>query len=309
MAEDYYQLLGVPKNASKDEIKKAFRKLALKYHPDHNKDNKAAEAKFKQINEAYAVLSDDEKRKQYDTYGAEGFSKRFSHDDIFRGFDIGSIFKEFGFGSSFGGNSFSDFFGSGKRRGGRGFSGNSGFNGMNFGTTPETPTAEVHLHVSLEEVILGARKRVSLDTGNGVETIEVTIPKGIGDGQKMRLKGKGNVNPMTGERGDLHCKITIDPHPVFKLKGKDILMDVDVKLTQMVLGGKIAITTIDGNEIELKVPPFSKNNATLRVKGKGMPGNTNETAGNLLVKLQTQLPTHINPEQHHLFEELAKTGI
>ncbi len=309
MAEDYYKLLGVPKNASKEEIKKAFRKLALKYHPDHNKDNKGAEAKFKQINEAYAVLSDDEKRKQYDTFGAEGFSKRYSRDDIFKGFDISSIFKEFGFGNSSGSGSFSDIFNSGRRRGSRGFGGGDGFNNANFGTGPEAPAAEVELHVTLNEVVMGGRKRISLDTGSGVETMEVTIPRGIGDGQKLRLKAKGSVNPMTGQRGDLLCKIMIDPHPVFKLKGKDIIMDVEVTLTQMVLGGKVQIATIDGAEIELKVPPLSKNNGMLRVKGKGVPAGANETDGNLLVKLQVKLPSSIDAEQKRLFEELAKTGL
>ncbi|MCP5054340.1 MAG: J domain-containing protein, partial [bacterium] len=233
MAEDYYKILGVSKQAKADEIKKAFRKLALKYHPDQNKDNKQAEEKFKQINEAYAVLSDDKKRKQYDMFGAEGFSRRYSQEDIFRGFDISNIFREFGMGNRTGagggGGFFSDIFGKGGQRGGgrssSGFQNPFGGGGGRFNQSQATPPAEVELRVRLEDVVTGNKMRVSLDTGGGIENLDVAIPRGIGDGQKLRLKEKGNPNPMTGQRGDLYCKIIIDPHPVFKQKGKDLVME------------------------------------------------------------------------------------
>ena len=322
MAEDYYRTLGVNKNASKDEIKKAFRKLAMKYHPDKNKDNKEAEEKFKKINEAYAVLSNDEKRKQYDMFGAEGFSKRFSQEDIFRGFDFNGIFKEFGIGDMFGRSFFSDVFGGGRRSRGRssssfGFqdpfaSGPGGFSQPGFtqeGGTPSPQHAETELQVNLEDVVYGAKKRVNLDTGRGVETIEIAIPKGIEDGQKMRLKGKGPMDPFSGQRGDLYCKIKISPHPVFKRKGNDLITEKEVKLTEMVLGGKTRITTIDNQQIDLRIPPNSKNNCTLRIKGKGIPGSKGKPAGNLLVRLQALLPGALDGTQEKLFEELAKTGI
>jgi curved DNA-binding protein len=323
MAEDYYRVLGVSKNASKDEIKKAFRKLAMKYHPDKNKDNKEAEEKFKKINEAYAVLSNGEKRKQFDMFGAEGFSKRFSQEDIFRGFDFNGIFKDMGFGDVFGRSFFSDTFGGGRRSRGRssssfgfqdpfGGGGPGGFSQQGFtrgGGTPPPQHAETELQVCLEDVISGAKKRVNLDTGSGVETIEISIPKGIEDGQKMRLKEKGPMDPFSGRRGDLYCKIKISPHPLFKRNGNDLITEKEVRLTQMVLGGKTRITTIDNQQIDLKIPPNSKNNCTLRIKGKGIPGSKGKPAGNLLVRLQALLPGPLDETQKNLFEELAKTGV
>lgn len=323
MAEDYYRLLGVSKNANKDEIKKAFRKLAMKYHPDKNKDNKEAEEKFKKINEAYAVLSNDQKRKQYDMFGAEGFSKRFSQEDIFKGFDFNSTFKEFGIGDMFGRSFFSDMFGGGRRSRGRssssfgfqdpfGSGGPGGFSQQGFtqgGGAPPPQRAETELHVSLDDVVSGAKKRVSLDTGSGVETIEISIPRGIEDGQKIRLKGKGPIDPYSGQRSDLYCKIMISPHPVFKRKGNDLITEKEVKLTEMVLGGKVRINTIDNQQIDLKIPPHSKNNCMLRVKGKGIPGTKGKPDGNLLVRLNAQLPPRLNESQKKLFEELAKTGV
>jgi curved DNA-binding protein len=314
MADDYYQLLGVSKKASKEEIKKAFRKLAMKYHPDKNKDNKEAEEKFKKINEAYAVLSNDEKRKQYDMFGAEGFSKRFSQEDIFRGFDFNGTFKEFGIGDIFGGGFLSDLFGGGRRSGRRSssfgfqnpFGGRGGFS--QGGATPPQ-TAETELQVSLEDIVNGAKKRVSLDTGSGVETIEIAIPRGIEDGQKMRLKGKGPMDPFSGQRGDLYCKISISPHPVFKRKGNDLIIEKEVKITDMVLGGKVRVTTLDNQQIDLKIPANSKNNCMLRIKGKGIPGSKSKPVGNLLVRLQAQLPGSLSETQKKLFEELAKTGV
>lgn len=321
MAEDYYKLLGVNKSASKDEIKKAFRKLALQYHPDQNKDNPAAEEKFKKINEAYAVLGNDEKRKQYDMYGADGFSRRFSQEDIFRGVDFNSIFKEFGFGGRSGSSFFGDLFGRGARGGSRqrqssgfqdpfrGGGGFGGFGGGNFGGQPQPQKAETELKVSLEDAYSGAKKRVSLDTGAGVETVDVTIPRGIAEGQKLRLKSKGPVDPGTGQRGDLYCKISINPHRVYQLKGKDLVIEAEVPLTEMILGGKVRVATPDNNTIELKVPRLSKNNAMLRIKGKGMPGTQGKPDGNLLIKLQAKLPTELDDAQQKLFEELAESGI
>lgn len=311
MAEDYYKLLGVNKSATKDEIKKAFRKLAMKYHPDKNKDDKAAEEKFKKINEAYAVLSNDEKRKQYDMFGAEGFSRRFSQEDIFRGFDFNSVFSEFGIGDLFGGGGggsfFSNLFGGRRRPGGRGGFGQQNFHGR---SRPAEPRAvETELHISLEDVILGAKKRVSIDTGSGVEVVDISIPRGIESGKKLRLKGKGPMDPYSNRRGDLLCKLIVDPHPGFQQRGMDLIVDREVKLSEMVLGGKVRITTVDRKEIELKVPPHSKNGSLLRIKGKGIPGRGSIGDGNLLVRLHAKLPSTLDETQKKLFEELAKTGL
>lgn len=325
MAEDYYQLLGVEKNASKDEIKKAYRKLALKYHPDKHEGDTSMEEKFKKINEAYAVLSDEDKRQQYDTFGAEGFSQRFSQDDIFQGFDVNDVFRDFGFGEDF----FSTIFGGGNR-GGRSFSfrvGGSpagGGSGSPFGRTgggggaPNVDqrrkagalrNAESELTISLQEVISGAKKSISFDVGSGVESVSVTIPIGVKDGQKLRIRGKGPVDPSSQRRGDLVVKIRVASHPEFTRDGNDLVAERDVKLTTMVLGGTVTVQTLDGLTIELKVPPSTKNNATLRLKGKGIPGSKSASAGNLLVRLNASLPTELTDEQRRIFEELETTGI
>lgn len=326
MAEDYYKLLGVSKNAGKDEIKKAFRKLAMKFHPDKNKDDKSAEEKFKKINEAYAVLSNDEKRKQYDMFGAEGFSKRFSREDIFRGFDFNNIFREFGFGGTSDNDFFSNLFGTGRRPGGRrsssfgfedpfgGFGGQGGFNQGGFSSggrarSHQPQAAEAELQITLLDVVMGGKKRISLDTGQGVENLDITIPKGIEEGQKLRLKGKGPVDPMSGQRGDLHVKIKIAPHQVFQLKGNDLIVDKEVKLTDMVLGGKVRVTTIDNQQIDLKIPANSKDGSMLRIRGKGIPGTKGKPDGNLLVRLHPQLPSNLDERQKRLFEELAESGL
>ncbi|MCU0285738.1 MAG: J domain-containing protein [Acidobacteria bacterium] len=319
MTEDYYKLLGVDKKATKEELKKAFRKLAMKYHPDKNKGDKQAEEKFKKINEAYAVLSNEEKRKQYDSFGAEGFQKRYTRDDIFRGFDFNTVFKEFGMGDSFEGSFFSDLFGRGNK-GGRGgasfgfndiFGNQGGFNrgGQSHAGRQHMPAAETELTVELSDVVSGAKKRISLDTGNGIEMLDIAIPMGIEEGQKLRLRGKGPFDPMSGQRGDLHVKINIAPHPFFQRKGLDLIIEKEVKLTEMVLGGKVRVTTIDNQQIELKIPANSKNNAVLRIKGKGIPGTKSKPGGNLLVRLQPKLPADLDEHQKRLFEELAQTGI
>ena len=293
MKDDYYKILNVNRNASKEEVKKAYRQLAMKYHPDKNKGNKDAEEKFKQVSEAYAVLGNDKKRKQYDTYGAEDFSRRFSQEDIFRGFDLGSIFEEFGIGGSFfGGNLFGNQ-GSFSRR----------------GRAPSPQNAETDLHVSLEDALSGARKRLSFQVGDRLESLDVTIPAGISTGKKLRLKGKGPASPFSGQRGDLYCNIIVDPHPLFSQKGNDLMLTQAIKISEMVLGGKIQVKTIDGKTIELKIPANTKNNAILRVKGKGIPGRDRRPDGNLLVQLQALLPDKLSEKQKKLFEELAKTGI
>ena len=315
MKEDYYKILGVSRNATKAELKKTYRKLAMKYHPDKNKGDKEAEEKFKKINEAYAVLSNDEKRKQYDMFGAERFSKQYSQEDIFRGFDFNSVFKEFGFGNStFGGDIFSNLFGGHKgSRGRRTFT--YGFQEPHQEGRPtgnrrgSSQHAETELHISLEDATLGAKKRITLNVSGKKENLSVAIPPGIEAGKKLRLKGKGPIDPFTGKPSDLLCKIIIDPHPVFKQKGNDLIVEKEVQLTKMILGGKIRITGIDNNRMDLKIPPHTKNNAILRIKGKGLPGGKGKSDGNLLVKLNAMLPGLLNEKQKKLFEELAKSGI
>ena len=319
MALDYYKVLGVDKNATKDEIKKMYRKLALKYHPDKNKGDKAAEEKFKEISEAYAVLSDDEKRKQYDMFGADGFSNRFSKEDIFRNFDSSTVFKEFGFNID---DLLSGIFGGGgkKSRSSAGFSFNFGggspfqggagpFAGQRTAGAAAGQDAEIELRLNLEEAVYGGKKSISFNAGKGVDTITLTIPPGIEEGKKLRVHGKGLYNQVTGQRGDLYCKIVINPHPSIKREGKDLIVEKQVKLTDMVLGGTADIKTLDNKSLQLKIPPFTRNNSLMRIKGKGVPSIKGVAPGNLLVRLIAQLPASLDDHQKKLFEELAKTGI
>ena len=300
MSANYYKVLGVTRKTSKEEIKKAYRKLAMKYHPDKNKDNKEAEEKFKEISEAYAVLSNDEKRKQYDRIGAEGFSRRYSQEDIFRGSDIGSIFQEFGFGDRFSGNDlFSNLFGGGRQS-----------RGQQFNFDSRSPQhAEAELLVNLEDIVKGSTKRVSFKTTEGLEHLNIKIPKGIEAGKKLRLKGKGPLDPVSGQRGDLFCKIMIEPHPRFHRKGNDLVHEVEVNISTLVLGGKVRITTLEGKTIELKIPPYTRDNACLRIKGKGIPASGKKTDGHLLVRLHPKIPTQLSPEQKKLFKKLSELGL
>lgn len=320
MAEDYYKLLGVSKSSSKAEIKKAYKKLAMKYHPDRNKGNKAAEEKFKRINEAYAVLSDDKKKAQYDQFGAEGFSNRFSQEDIFRGFDFGNIFGNSGFGNDM----FSSIFGNngGSRTQGNPFSFNFGDGGSPFGSAsqaqgrgcssgscaPKEKPAETDLSITIHEAFNGVKKNISFNFGQGIDKIVLHVPAGIEDGQKLKLKGKGKISPMTGGRGDLYVKIKILPDAYFKREGKDLVIEQDILMTGLILGTSVTISTIDSKKIELKVPPFSTNNAVMRIKGKGFP-NGKTGPGNLLVRLSAALPKELTDQQKKLVEELAKTGL
>jgi curved DNA-binding protein len=205
--QDYYTLLGVERDASEDQIKKAYRKMAMKYHPDQNKDNPQAEEKFKQIAEAYAVLSNKKKKQQYDQFGAEGFKKKFSQEDIFRDFDPNDLFNAFG--AQFGGGdpfqSIHEMFSGG----GRGFS--SGERPQNI----KGEDLESHLAITFEEAALGAEKRITIQKGGRREETAIKIPAGMGNGKKLRLKGKGNPSQFGGPAGDLYIKIRVEPHPTF----------------------------------------------------------------------------------------------
>ncbi len=323
MAEDYYKLLGVSKSATKSDIKKAYKKLAMKFHPDKNPGNKQAEEKFKKINEAYAVLSDDNKRKQYDNFGAEGFSNRYSQEDIFRGFDFSNIFEEFGMGGDIFGNLFGGGSGPGRRAGqGNPFSFNFGGNGSGGGgdpfarssqgrkpaSHPQNLDRELELKLTFEEAITGGKKSISFNAGSGMDRIIISVPAGIEEGKKLKVKGKGSADPHSGRKGDLYCKVIVTPHPHFKRDGTDLIIEKEVNITDLVLGGKIAVDTLDGAKIELKIPPLSKNNSFLRIKGKGVP-STKSLPGNLLVKLVAKLPEELDSKQKELFKKLAATGL
>lgn len=302
MAKDYYEVLGVKKDAAADDIKKAYRKLAMKYHPDKNPDDKNAEEKFKEISEAYAVLSDAEKRKEYDTYGSEGFSQKFSQEDIFRGFDINDLFREFGFGGGGGGSrTFS-------------FGGGNDFFGFGGGNRYQPQPAkgrdyEYDLAISVADAYNGIKRELSLNLGTAVKKVSVNIPAGIGEGQKLRLKGEGGAGANGGPNGDLFVKIKIASSSKFYLEGRDIVTTQEIKFTEALLGTGVQVTDAAGKKLDLKVPAGTKHGTKLRLKGKGMPALKKLVGGDLLVKINVAVPKKLNDEQIDLINKLAETGI
>lgn len=311
--KDYYNILGVSKSASADEIKKSYRKLAMKYHPDRNKDDKKAEAKFKDISEAYAVLSDAEKRKQYDMFGSEGFQNRFSQEDIFRDFDFGSIFKEFGFGG--GGRSqniFSQVFGGGGQSHFRG--GGSGFNSHfgNYGSRRQPMKGKdlvYELALTLEEAFNKTEKVISYSAGNPQQgSVTVKIPPGVSTGKKLRLQGKGAPGMHGGPPGDLYIRIKVLEHPLFKREGNDLFLTRDLKFSEALLGTEIEVTTIDMKTLRLKIPPRTQSNAKFRLQGYGMPEMNSKGRGDTYVTVSISVPKKLNKKQKALLEEIAEAG-
>ena len=309
-SKDYYKILGVNKNAGEDEMKKAYRKLAMKYHPDQNKGDKQAEERFKELNEAYAVLSDKEKRRQYDMFGAEGFQQRFSQEDIFRNFDFGQVFREFGFGSE-------DLFGRifGGMGGGRRSFGRSGgpYSGGPFGRRAQQPQKGadlvMELQVSLKEAVFGASKTTSFNRNGKIERVTVRIPPGISTGKKLRIAGKGQEDAWGGPAGDLLIKILVASHPVFERKGDDLIVSREITLTQAVLGTKVEVPTLDDKTLSLKVPPGTQSHTQMRITGHGVPRFKKAGRGDLYVKVIVRLPKSLTSEQEELFKRLADQGL
>jgi len=300
---DYYKTLGVNKTATDGEIKKAYRKLAMKFHPDHTKGDKTAEEKFKEISEAYAVLSDKEKRKQYDTFGSEGFNQRFSQEDIFRSFDFGDIFKEFGLGGS------NPFMG---RRGGTRFSFGSGSPfGSHPGQRQQVKGSDLvyELALTLQEVVKGSDKVISFDHKGRHEKITVKIPKGMISGKKLRLAGKGEPSPYGGSPGDLYIQSKVVNDPIYDVKEYDLYAKRDLKLSEAILGTSISVPTVEGKELSLKIPPGTKHGTKMRLPGHGLPAMRGKKRGDLYVHIHISMPKHLNKEQKKLIKELQATGL
>jgi len=301
---DYYKMLGVKRDASNADIKKAYRKLAMKYHPDHAKGDKKAEEKFKKISEAYAVLSDKEKRQQYDTFGSTGFQQRYSQEDIFRGFDFADILREFGFG---GGDRFS--------RGQDGFRFSFGSN-SSYGSHARQQQVRqkgsdlvYELQLTLQEVSAGTDKTVSFQHQGRSEKLTVKIPKGMISGKKLRLAGKGEPSPFGGPAGDLYIKAKVLDDPVYSVEGHDLNINREIKLSEAILGTNISVPTLDQKELSLKIPPGTKHKTKMRLPGHGLPHMNGKGQGDLYVYIHVNMPKHLSEKQKKLVDQLANTGL
>jgi len=298
---DYYELLGVKKDAKPEEIKKAYRKLAVKYHPDKNPDDKQAEERFKEISEAYAVLSDPEKRNQYDQFGADGFHQRFSQEDIFRGADINDLFRDMGFGGS---DIFSRIFGGGGRGG---FGGGGNFRqGRQGAQKGEDLTMEVP--VTLREAAGGGEKRIAFNRDGIHEDLSVKIPAGIEDGAQLRLKGKGRPGSGHAPSGDLYLTIRVGGDPFFKREGSDLIVECQVRFSEAALGTSLDVPTLDTPK-RIKVPAGVQSGTKIRLKGCGMPHRGGSGRGDLYVKISVKVPELVTGEQKKLLEQLAEAGL
>jgi len=321
--KDYYQILGVSRTASEKEIKQAYRRLARQYHPDLNPGDKSAEAKFKEINAAYEVLSDPEKRKKYDQFGdqweyAEQFAKSGGTGGVRWDFGTGGTTFEYGDLGDLG-----DIFSSLFSDSGMGFKMRRG---PQRGQDIESP-----IEVTLEEAYHGSTRVIQLQTaepciacggtgrvGNRVCTIcngtggkvipkrlEVKIPAGVRDGSKIRIAGEGGPGYAGGSKGDLYLVVKILPHKLFEHKGDDLYTEVSVPLATAVLGGEVGLPTLNGN-LALKIPPETQNGKVFRLAGKGMPRfhRGNASYGDMFAKVKVVLPTNLTDEERKLFERL-----
>ena len=282
--KDYYEVLGVSKNASPEDIKRAYRKLAVKYHPDKNPGNKNAEDKFKEASNAYQVLSDPEKRKIYDLHGHAGV-----HDSGFQGFtNFDEIFSQFGdiFGQKIFGN-FGDVFGDVFTR-----------RESRFHSCPSGDIQE-NLTIAFEESVYGAQKQIRVDN----RTITVKIPSGIKDGQMLRLTGQGK-SVSGGKRGSMHVKISVQPHSDFKREDLNLVTQITVPFTVAALGGKIRVPMPRG-QVELKIPPGTQPDQQLRMRRQGISDSSGRT-GDLRVEIKVEIPRSLTGKQKQLLREFEK---
>jgi len=288
--KDYYKVLGVERSATQDEIKKAYRKLALKYHPDKNQGDKAAEEKFKEVSEAYEVLGKPESRKKYDELGAN-----WKQYENFQGYGGRGGFQGFD-SQDFSGSDFSEFFNMffGKMGGFSGF----GHRGRSRAMRGQDLSASLNL--TLREAYSGSQRLINI----GNQTIKVSIKPGVKDGQTLRVKGKGNPGVNGGENGDLLMKINIAKDNEYQRDGDDLSKTINVDIYTAILGGKIAVETMKGI-VNVPIKPQTQNNSVLRLKGLGMPHYGAEGEGALLLKIQLVLPNDISQKEIELIKEAS----
>jgi curved DNA-binding protein len=312
--KDYYKILGVDRNADEKEIKKAYRRLARKYHPDVNPDNKEAEERFKEINEAHEVLTDPDKRRKYDQLGANWQQWQHMGRDP-SGFDWsqwttrapggGRVHVEYGdlgdlFGGAFGGGGFSDFFEA--IFGGAGRQGSQAWTGTRQARPRRGQDYEQPVEITLEEAFSGTRRVLEKDG----RRIEVKIPPGVKTGSKVRIAGEGAPGLGRGATGDLYLKVTVLPHKVFERQGDDLYCEVPVNLYAAILGGETNVPTLKGT-VSLKIPPETQGGRTFRLKGQGMPQlRDSKKHGDLYAKVKVVLPKGLSAKEKELFRELAQ---
>lgn len=295
MAEkDLYQVLGVKRGAGKDEVKKAYRKLARKYHPDLNPGNEKAEKRFKEINEAYEILSDDKKREQYENLGMGAFNQAGGPGNQrgFEGFsfDFGQ-FNQSGRSSGAGVQDiFSDLFGGARGAGPR----------MQRG-----PDMIMEMTISLEEAVSGVIRSISYrsqGTNTGTETIKVKIPAGVDNGSKVRLRGRGGAGINGGSAGDLLIELRVKPHPIFRRKGNNLYVDVPVSIAEAILGAKIQVPTIDGMA-QVTLPAGTNSGKKLRLRGKGVQ-SPRGVKGDQYVEIKIVVPQGLSESQKKALSEV-----
>ncbi len=320
--KDYYAIFGLKRNASEREIKQAYRKLARKYHPDVNPGDKSAEGKFKQINEAYEVLSDSEKRRKYDQFGdqwqyADQFAKAGWQQSPSWDFGRGSAARVH-FGDDDLGGLFGDLF---------------GFDTRSRRVRPRRGRdIEYRVGITLEEAYHGVKQTIALQTeepcsackgagriqnlpcsvcrGSGVvpsvKRLEVKIPPGVKDGSRVRVAGKGEPSYSGGASGDLYLVVLVKTHRLFERRGDDLYVEVAVPLMVAVLGGEVQVPTLKAGKLALRIPQETQNGRTFRLAGQGMLHLGNSSRGNLFAKVNVVLPTSLSPQEKELFEQLSK---
>jgi len=315
--KDYYATLGVPRTASDQDIKKSFRKLAREFHPDVAKDKKTAEEKFKEINEAYEVLSDPDKRKKYDQYGSTwkeggGYQPPPGWQDARSA--GGAQSQEF----HFGGTGFSDFF---EQLFGRGGGGGFGFGGRDFeaaeSAQPRGPARgydiEGDILVTLDEAMRGSVRSISLERVNPktgqtkAQTFKVRVPVGVKEGQTIRIPGKGGDGANGGTSGDLFLHVRYAAHPDFRARGSDLHYDLDLAPWEAVLGTTVSVPTLE-SPVKVRIPAGTNNGCQLRVRGRGLPRGRDGERGDLYVVVNVQLPPQLSEEERELWEKLGRVS-
>lgn len=317
--KDYYATLGVSRGASDAEIKKAFRKLARQYHPDIAKDKKTAEAKFKEINEAYEVLSDPQKRRKYDELGMNWKYADQTPPPHRRGRGNGAGARgqrDFHFGGTGFSDFFEQFFGGSARGGGFGFPGGAGAGEGFRQSTRSAKGADIDgdILVTLDEVMDGSTRTLSLqrtdpDTGEeSTQTFKVRIPPGVREGQSIRVAGLGDPGFGGGPAGDLYLRVRLEAHPDFRVREADLYQDLELAPWEAVLGAEIAIPTLGGSRIKLRIPAGTTSGQQLRIRGQGLPKGRTGERGDLFVVISIEVPKQISTEERELWERLGQVS-